>query len=183
MDDDARLMQLVSRGDREAFRVILERYEKAVFNFFLRLTGSVEDSEDLAQELFIRIYRSAPRYRPAASFRTFLYTIASNLAMSHLRKRKLRRSVSIEEMIESGIDVVSQRYADSPAATLAGREMERRYVKALSRLPEEWRVAIELRVGMELSYEEIAAAMGKSVSAVESILYRARERIAGEMEG
>jgi RNA polymerase sigma-70 factor (ECF subfamily) len=182
MDDDARLMQLVSQGDDDAFRIIVERYQKAAFNFFLRLTGSVEDSEDLTQELFVKIHSTASRYRPEALFRAYLFKIASNLAMSHLRKRKLRASVSVDEMLEAGGDVPSERHSDNPAAAFDGREMGRKYMRALSRLPEEWRVAIELRVGRELSYEEIARAMGKSVSAIESILFRARERIVEEMQ-
>ncbi len=183
MDDDARLMQLVSRGDGEALRAIVLRYQRPVFNFFLRLTRSVEDAEDLAQELFLSIQRSAPRYRPDAPFRTYLFRIASNLAASALRKRAVRRSLSLEELLESGTDLPATGHEDDPAASFEGRDAARRYLETLGRLPAEWRVAMELRVGREMSYEEIARAMRKSVSAVESMLVRARERIAKDLSG
>ncbi len=176
-------MQLVSRGAGEALRELVLRYQKPAFNFFLRLTASVEDAEDLTQELFLRIHRAAPRYRPDAPFRTYLFRIASNLAMSHLRKRRVRGSLSIDEMLESGVDFPSTRHADDPAAGFDGREAAKRYLGALQRLPADWRLAMELRVGRELSYEEIAESMKKSVSAVESILFRARERIAEDLAG
>jgi RNA polymerase sigma-70 factor (ECF subfamily) len=182
MDDDAYLMRRIAGGDSGAFRTLVERYEKAGYNFFLRLTGSPEDAEDLTQELFVAIFRSAGRYRSEAPFKAFFYRIASNLSASHLRKRKLRSAPSIEEMAEQGFDPASARHEDDPALTLGGREMRRRYEEALAGLPRDWRIALELRVTGELTYEEIAVAMGKSVSAVESILVRARERIAGKLD-
>ena len=181
MDDDATLMRRIAEGDSGAFRTLVERYEKAGYNFFLRLIGNSEDAEDLTQELFVAIFRSAGRYRSEAPFKAFFYRIASNLSASHLRKRKLRAAPSIDEMAEQGIDVASTRHEDDPALSLGGREMRRRYEEALAELPRDWRVALELKVTGELTYEEIAGAMGKSVSAVESILVRARERIAGKL--
>jgi RNA polymerase sigma-70 factor (ECF subfamily) len=183
MDDDARLMQLVSQGAGDALREIVLRHQKPAFSFFLKLTGSVEDAEDLTQELFLNVHRSAARYRPDAPFRAYLFRIASNLAMSHLRKRRVRRHLSLDEMLESGVEFPSTRHADDPATVLDGREAAKRYFEALERLPSDWRVAMELRVGRDLSYDEIAEAMKKSVPAVESILLRARERIAKDLEG
>ncbi len=181
MDTDAELMRRVSRGDAAALRTLVERHEKSIYNFFLRLVGVAEDAEDLTQELFVAVYRAAGRYRPEAPFRAYLYRIASNMAASHMRKGKLRAAFSIDEMIAGGFDPASNKHEDDPAAAFEGREMRRRYEAALAGLPHEWRIALELRVGRELSYEEIAAAMRKSVSAVESILYRARESIAEKL--
>lgn len=182
MDDDANLVRRIAAGESDAFRTLVERYEKAGYHFFLRLTGNPEDAEDLTQELFVAIFRSAGRYRSEAPFKAFFYRIASNLSASHLRKRKLRAAPSIDAMAEQGIDVASTRHEDDPALSLGGREMRRRYEEALAELPRDWRIALELRVTGELTYEEIAGAMGKSVSAIESILVRARERIAGKLD-
>jgi RNA polymerase sigma-70 factor (ECF subfamily) len=181
MNDDADLMRRIAGGESGAFRTFVARYERAGYNFFLRLTGNSEDAEDLTQELFIAIFRSAGRYRPEAPFKAFFYRIASNLSASHLRKKKLRAAPSIDEMVERGYDAASTRHEDDPALSLGGREMLRRYEKALAELPRDWRIALELRVTGELTYEEMAGAMGKSVSAVESILVRARERIAWKL--
>ena len=177
MDEDAALMQRVSRGEREAFRSIVERYEKQIYNFFLRTTGSVEDAEDLAQQLFLNLYRSSSRYRPTSSFRTFIYRIASNMAVSFSRKKKLRRNLSLEQLAEAGFEPSGSASGTDPAREYESRELERRYADALLSLPPEWRTALELRAGRELSYREIAEVMGKSVQAVESILFRARERL------
>jgi RNA polymerase sigma-70 factor (ECF subfamily) len=181
MDVDADLIRRIARGEAGAFRALVERWETSAYNFFLRLAGAPEDAEDLTQELFVALYRSSGRYRPEAPFKAYFYRIASNLAASHLRRRKSRGTVSIDAMMEEGFDVASAREDDDPAATFDARETRRRYEAALRGLPPEWRIALELRVSRELSYEEIASAMGKSVSAVESLLFRARERIAREM--
>ncbi len=181
MDADADLMLRVARGEADAFRTLVERFEKPAYNFFLRLTGNSEDAEDLTQELFVALFRTARKYRPEALFKSYFYRIASNMAASHMRKRKIRAASSIDAMMEGGFDVASQRHEDDPETSFDAREMRRRYEAALADLPREWRIAIELRAARELSYEEIAGAMGKSVAAVESILYRARERLAEEM--
>ena len=125
--------------------------------------------------------RMDKKYRPEAPFRAYLYRIAANLAMSHLRKRRLRQTLSIDEMIERGFDLPSSRPADDPAGSLESRRLWNHYEAALAKLPAQWRVALELRVTRELSYEEIAGAMGKSVSSIESMLFKARVRIAGEL--
>jgi RNA polymerase sigma-70 factor (ECF subfamily) len=181
MDADAELMRRVSQGDAAAFRALVERHEKSMFNFFLRLTGSAEDAEDLTQELFVALYGASRGYRPDAPFRAYLYKIASNMVASHMRRKRLRAALSIDEMAAGGFDVASDRHDDNPAAVFEARQMHRRYEAALARLPHDWRIALELRVGRELSYREIAKAMGKSVSAVESILFRTRERIAEKL--
>jgi len=181
MLDDAALMERTAAGDGEAFRALVERHGTAAQTFFLRLVRNVEDAEDLTQELFIALYRSASRYRPDAPFTAYLYRIASNLAASHMRRRSARPAQSLDELAEAGFESATGRHEDQPDKAFEEREMRRRYESALARLPSDWRIALELRVGRELSYAEIAAAMGKSVSAVESILVRARERIAAEM--
>jgi len=182
MDDDAALMQRVAGGETELFSVIVGRYEKRIYNFFVRTTGNREDAEDLTQQLFLNLYSAASRYKPESSFKTFIYRIASNLTVSFSRKQKLRRSLSLEQLSETGFEPVAGRHGADPAREYEQRELGRRYRDALLRLPAEWRTALELRVGRELSYGEIAEAMGKSVSAVESILFRARERLAEEMK-
>ncbi|UCF05711.1 MAG: sigma-70 family RNA polymerase sigma factor [bacterium] len=182
MSDDVSLMLRASRGDRKAFRSLVERHQQSVYNFFLRTTGHPEDAEDLTQQLFINLYRSAGRYKPTASFRTFMYRIASNLAVSFARSRHRRDGVSLDQMLDEGREPPRHRLHDDPAAGAEWSELEEAYLAALAELPADWRTAVELRVGRQLSYKEIAQVMGKSVSAVESILFRARERLAEKLE-
>ena len=180
-DDDAGLMKLASQGDMRAFGSLVERNQKAVYNFFLRMTGSVEDAEDLTQRLFINLYRSAGRYRPKASFRTYLYRIASNLAISFARESKHKVTQSLERIIEDGYQPAVAPGAAGPESHVEEIELRRAYAAVLLGFPPDWRTAIELRVGKGLSYREIAVVMGKSVSSVESLIFRARERLAQEL--
>jgi len=182
IDDDAGVMRLVAEGDTHAFRLLVEKYQGEIYNFFLRSTGNREDAEDLAQQLFVNVYRSAHRYRPTASFRTFLYRIATNLAISLSRKRTARPESSLEQAVEVGFQPPSGAADADPAACAERRELQHAYMRALAGLPADWRAAIELRVGRGFSYREIAGIMGRSVAAVESIIFRARERLARELK-
>lgn len=183
MDEDAGLMRLVSQGDNRAFRTIVEKYQTEIFNFFVRSTGNTEDAEDLTQQLFLNLFRSARRYRPKALFKTYIYRIASNMAVSFARKRKTRSGgVSLDQIIEEGYEPHGSVTEYGPVVTLEHRELQRVYAEALLRLSPDYRTALELKVGKGFSYKEIAQIMGKSVSAVESILFRARERLAEELK-
>ncbi len=181
MRDDVDLMLQVSRGDTGAFRILMERYQKPVYNFFLRSTGSIEDAEDLTQQLFINMFRSARRYRPSSSFKTYLYRIAANMAVSFARKRRRRGTGSLEVLSEDGFEPASNGVGGMPDEAAERGELKGAYVEALLRLPAGQRAAIELRVGRGLSYREIAEVMGKSVPAVESMISRAREKLAHDL--
>jgi RNA polymerase sigma-70 factor (ECF subfamily) len=182
MDDDARLMLLVSKGDVDAFRSIVERYQAPIYNFFLRSTGSVEDAEDLSQQLFIKLYQAADTYRPQSSFRTFIYSIAANIARSFARRRRHRRTVSLDMIPDTAsLPAAATPRGDDPVSRVEETELQDAYRQAFLALPASWRTALELRVGRGLSYREIAETMEKSVSSVESMLFRARERLSHEL--
>jgi RNA polymerase sigma-70 factor (ECF subfamily) len=178
LDDDS-LIRRAKGGDSEAFRQLVERYEHEIYNYFIRSTGSVEDSEDLTQQCFVNLYNSLGRYRRRASVRTFLYRIATNLAISFSRRRK--SPVSLDILVEGGYDPLSRSPSGRPEDIAYARELRGAYLDALARLPAEWSLILDLRIGKELSYKEIADSVGRSVSSVESILYRARERLAAEL--
>lgn len=172
-------MQRVKEGDTGAFRQLVERYEGEIYNYFIRSTGSIEDSEDLTQQCFINLYNSIDRYSRKASLRTFLYRIATNLAISFSRKRK--SPLSLDILVEGGYDHASQSSTDRPEDLAYARELQKAYLDTLARLPVEWSLILDLRIGKELSYKEIADSVGRSVSSVESILFRAREKLFVEM--
>jgi RNA polymerase sigma-70 factor (ECF subfamily) len=178
LEDDI-LIQRAKEGDQEAFRRFVERYSGEIYNYFIRSTGSVEDSEDLTQQCFVNLYNSLENYRRSASVRTFLYRIATNLAISFSRKRK--SPLSLDLLVERGFDPASQSPADSPEDLAHAVEIRKAYVEALATLPAEWGLILDLRVGKEMSYKEIADAVGRSVSSVESVLFRARERLSDKM--
>jgi RNA polymerase sigma-70 factor (ECF subfamily) len=172
------LIQRAREGDTGAFRKLVEQYQAEIYNYFIRSTGSIEDSEDLTQQCFINLHCSLDRYSKKASIRTFLYRIATNLAISFSRKR--RSTLSLDILVQGGYEPESSSQSDPEDLAYAG-ELQKAYLHALACLPAEWALILDLRIGKELSYKEIAESVGRSVSSVESILFRARERLSEEM--
>jgi RNA polymerase sigma-70 factor (ECF subfamily) len=176
-------MERAAAGDRDSFRLIVERYRKPLYNFFLRSTGSREDSEDLLQNLFMALFRTAGRYRKTASFRTYIYRIASNMLVSYYRKSREIVSLDRDGDEHKGIELPDSSPESDPLGTAELSQLEERFREALAGLPAGTAAALELRVRQGFSYKEIAQIMGKSLSAVESMIYRGRKVIAEKMAG
>jgi len=171
MSIDFELMARVKAGDTRAFNLVIERYQAPLVNFLTRLTGNRQVAEELAQETFLRVYLAAGRYRPTAKFTTYLYRIARNLALNTLRRKKLVR------FFNEFSDLFVQRLVEG-RGSIAPESDDRavqRVRDALQLLPESQRTALVLCKYDELSYEEIAGVMGLSVSAVKSVIFRAKE--------
>ncbi len=184
MEPEQRWMAAVAGGDEAAFERLVDRYGSAVLNTIRRFVGDTGRAEELSQEVFLRLWRAAPRYQPTASFRTWLYTIVRRLCWNELRRAG--REVSIDE--ELG-DVGGVRTPAPRAARLAGPgpapeeevlAAERASVvrEAILELPPAQRLAVIYRRYQELSYEEIAQVMETTVPAVKSLLVRARRSLA-----
>jgi RNA polymerase sigma-70 factor (ECF subfamily) len=177
-DDD--LMVRAAQDDREAFRLLVERWQEQVYAFLERMMGSREEALDLSQETFLRVYTQASRYRPQGQFRSWLFRIAGNLARSGLRRRRIVRWVRFETPLHD-----RSTLAATPDSGLARAETRADVRRALAALPERQRQAVLLRHYAELSHREIAQSMGTTVPAVESLLQRAmvtlRQRLADEM--
>ena len=168
MTDDE-LMRRGAEGDEDAFRILVERWERPVFAFLERMTGSREDAQDLGQETFSRMCWEASRYEASGKFRSWLFRIAGNLARSHLRRRKVLEWIRFEP---GRHDPVSSE--DDRADRALEREETRRAVRSgLAKLPPRQRQAAILKVYEGCSYREIADVMATTVPAVESLLQRA----------
>lgn len=173
-DEDAALMRAVSSGDREAFRQLVEKHQHRVVGTVAKMLGDGRDSEDLAQQVFLRVWNAAPRYEPRAKFTTWLYTITRNLVFNEVRRRDRTRSDSLDARIEE----VGDTFVD-PSGLTAGEamlqgELAEAIQSAIASLPAAQRMAIVLRRYEGLSYDEIAVVMELSVSSVKSLLFRAR---------
>ena len=171
--DDA-LVEATGRGDRAAFRILVERWESRVRAFLQRALGSRLDAEDLTQETFLRVYRAAPRYRAAGHFPAWLFRIAGNLARQQLRRRRLVALVLGEpaERPDDVLDALPAPRTFDPESSLRADEIRRAVASALSRLPVRQRLAVLLRYYEEMSTAEIAQALGTSTHAAESLLAR-----------
>ena len=164
-------MARIREGDMDAFRLLVETHQARVIGTISKMLGSDAESEDLAQQVFIRIWKSAPRYKPTAKFTTWLFRITRNLVFNELR-RKRHFADQAEEIPEP-----TERADKEPDRVLMGEELQLAIQDAINRLPDSQRMAIILRRYEEMAYEEIAKVMGTTVPAVKSILFRARAEL------
>ena len=175
--EDVRLMRLVARGDTSAFEQVIERHQALVAGTAARMLGSNSDVEDIAQQVFIRVWKSARRYVPRAKFTTWLLKITRNLVFNELRRAKRRAQVPLQS--DPGIEEFPLKDETNPApdAALLEDELQRAIEEAIMQLPESQRMALVLRRYEQLSYEQIAEVLDLSVPAVKSVLFRARTEL------
>ena len=175
--EDVRLMQLVSGGDTNAFEELIERHQSLVAGTVARMLGSNSDVEDIAQQVFIRVWKSARRYVPRAKFTTWLLKITRNLVFNELRRSKRHALVPLQS--EPGAEEFPLKDEKNlpPDASLLETELQQAIEDAIMQLPESQRMALILRRYEQLSYEQIAEILDLSVPALKSILFRARTEL------
>ncbi|MCL5096491.1 MAG: sigma-70 family RNA polymerase sigma factor [Candidatus Omnitrophica bacterium] len=180
-DPDAALMLRVKQGDVAAFEELVEKYQQPVMNLLSRSLGDPAEAEDLAQNVFVQVFKSARRYRPTAKFSTWLFTIARNLCLNELRRRSRHPADSLDATFPDNEDQPQRQVQDSgvclPTDALMHGELERLIEQSLAELPETQRTAILLFREEEMSYEEIAQVLGTSLSATKSLIHRGRETL------
>jgi RNA polymerase sigma-70 factor (ECF subfamily) len=175
--EDVRLMQLVAGGDTTAFEQLIERHQTLVAGTVARMLGSNSDVEDIAQQVFIRVWKSAERYVARAKFTTWLLKITRNLVFNEMRRAKRHPHLPVQMEVEADEIPLKDEATATPDATLLQAELEQAIEKAIALLPETQRMALILRRYEELSYEEIADVLDLSVPAVKSLLFRARTEL------
>jgi RNA polymerase sigma-70 factor (ECF subfamily) len=180
-DADSALMLRVKQGDSHAFAQLVDKYKQPVMNMVYRMLRDATEAEDLAQNVFVQVYKSADRYRAEAKFSTWLFTIVRNLCLNEIRRRSRHPTSSMDEMHPEHEDQPSQQFEDkaafSPPESLLQGELAQKIEQALAELPENQRTAILLCRQEELSYEEIAEVLGCSLSATKSLIHRGRETL------
>ena len=175
--EDVRLMQAVSSGDMTAFEQLVARHQALVAGTVARMLGDNSEVDDVAQQVFVRVWKSAKRYVPRAKFTTWLLKITRNLVFNELRRRKRRSVVSLQhEAGEEEMQIEDER-SQQPDVSLLESELQGAITSAIAQLPETQRMALVLRRYEELSYEEIADVLDQSVPAVKSLLFRARTEL------
>ncbi len=167
-------MQGIGRGDTQAFREFVERHQSLVIGMVARMIGTA-DAEDVAQQVFLNVWKSAPRWRPEAKVTTWMLTIAKRLVFNESRRRSRARLIPQSQDEEEERD-----YPDAspgPDRQVLERELRDAIESAISFLPEKERLALVLRQYQEMPYDEIAVVLGMSLPAVKSLLFRARESL------
>ena len=178
LDYDAELMLRVKEGDGTSFGVLLEKHRASVIHFVYRLVQEQAIAEELAQEVFLRVYRSRSSYAPTAKFKTWLFRIATHLALNWLRDERHARG---QERLDDGpADLPARQISDRRPSVEQEmvREVKREEIRrAVAALPEKQRAAVLMHKYEEMEYTQIAKVLGCSDSAVKSLLFRAYETL------
>jgi RNA polymerase sigma-70 factor (ECF subfamily) len=178
LDLDAVLMLRVREGCTTSFNSLLERHRTPVIHYLFRLVQNRAIAEELAQEVFLRVYRSREKYEPSAKFTTWLFRIATNLAFNWMRDEKARKSQ--DSLDDEGAAGATRRIFDRQPSieTRLVREVKMSEVRdAIERLPEKQRAAVLMHKYDEMEYSQIAKVIGCSESAVKSLIFRAYESL------
>jgi len=179
--DDVRLMRLIGKGDTVALEELIEKHQALVAGTIARMLGSNSEVEDIAQQVFIRVWKSARRYIPRAKFTTWLLKITRNLVFNELRRSKRHAHVPLQVEPGSEDSPIKDEVNPGPDASLLEVELQRTIERAILDLPEAQRMALVLRRYEQLSYEQIAEILDLSVPAVKSVLFRARTELRSQL--
>jgi RNA polymerase sigma-70 factor (ECF subfamily) len=175
---DLAWMARIKDGDTEALRDLIEAHQLRVIGTVAKMLGDDGDAEDIAQQVFIRVWKSAARYEPTAKFTTWLFKITRNLVFNELRRRKRHPAQSLDGAAEDERPLQApDPGSKSPADSLLDGEMQAAIQKAINELPEVQRMAVVLRRYDDIPYEDIGEILGLSVPAVKSVLFRARTEL------
>ncbi len=171
-------------GDEHAFRELFEKHSRAIVNFAYNFVGSRPRAEELAQDVFLQVYRAGARYEPNAKFTTWLYRIATNACLNEVRRpeRRYRTRPLERDTDDPGEIALPDPDAISGETALAARELEARIRDVLGALPENQRVALVLSRVDGLSYRDVADSLQCSESAVKSLVFRATATLRRELE-
>ena len=183
---DVQLMLDVKAGDEESFALLLRKYRTPLVNFLYRMVRDTAVAEDLAQEVFLRVYRARKEYAPSAKFTTWMFRIATNLALNSVRDNRHRQTeISMDQTVDVGED--ERRPMELPdrapnvEQVLVARTRAEIVLRAVHALPEKQRAAVLLHKYQELDYGEIARVLDCSESALKSLLFRAYETLRVEL--
>ncbi len=168
-DTEHRLIKAVGSGDSAAFEALIKKYQRPVLNFIYKYLGDRFASEDIAQEVFLRVYRASPEFEPRGKVSTWIFRIAYNLCLNEIVRRR---------RVYFTADFGENEPAPPAEIEKAGHDaLKEELMEAVRQLPEKQRAALLLRVNEELSYMEISQVLAVSVSSVESLLFRARANL------
>lgn len=179
--NEAEIIQGLQQGNELVFKLLVENYQKMVVNTCFGLVHSSEDAEDIAQEVFIEVFRSVHKFRADAKISTWLYRIAVNRSLNFIRDNKKNRWFqSIEDAVQTKsnqLQQISISKSDHPEFSLENKQRAILLHETINRLPQKQKVAFTLSKYEELSYQEISEVMELSISSVESLLYRAKKNL------
>lgn len=178
---DEELMMRCRNGDMSAFELLVMRYKDPILNFIYRSIGDYHRAEDLTQETFIRVFNCKDRYEPKCQFKNFIYLIATNFCRNEVRDRNRRQTSFLDDLVPEDGDLdyldLMKDVSYLPDELYEKKEQQHIIQQTFNRLPENQRVALTLVTYQNLRYDEIAEVLQCSVSAVKSLIHRARQNM------
>jgi len=172
---DSEIVRQIQSDDAAAFDELMRRYKRPVVSFIFRMLGNSQDADDVAQDVFVRVYQNLDTYRPETKFSTWLFALARNAAIDRIRWRARHRT----ESIESAPEIVA---SSGTAEEVNAHEIGDQIAAAITKLPEDQKTAIVLSEYHGMSYAEIAGVMRCSEKSVESRLYRAKQTLRAALQ-
>ena len=178
---DEELMMRCRNGDMSAFELLVMRYKDPILNFIYRSIGDYHRAEDLTQETFIRVFNCKDRYEPKCQFKNFIYLIATNFCRNEVRDRNRRQTSFLDDLVPEDGDLdyldLMKDVSYLPDELYEKKEQQHIIQQTFNRLPENQRMALTLVTYQNLRYDEIAEVLQCSVSAVKSLIHRARQNM------
>lgn len=182
--NEVELIQGLREQDETAFKFLVDNYQDRVFNTAIGIVQNAEDAEDVAQEVFIQVFRSIHSFKAESKLSTWIYRITTTRALDHLRSRKSKKRFGIFQRLFGDNNEALFEVPDfnHPGVALDRKENAARLFKAIDKLPENQRIAFTLHKLENLSYQEISEVMKTSVAAVESMMHRAKQNLRKTLE-
>jgi len=182
--NEQELIQGLRKGDELAFKYLVDNYQDRVYNTAIGIVQNAEDAEDVAQEVFIQVYRSIHNFKGESKLSTWLYRIATTRALDLLRSRKSKKRFGLLQRLfgEGNEPLFELPDFNHPGIALDRKENAAKLFKAIGQLPENQKIAFTLHKVEDLSYQEISEVMKTSVPAVESLMHRAKQNLRKMLE-
>ena len=181
-DPDATLFMKVARGDKAAFAALFDRHQQSIVRFAYRYVGSQARAEELAQDIFVKLFKSAKGYRPDAKFKTFMFRVATNHCLNEVRRGEYKVEESLEPRSDESKAPDPEAHGARPDDALAARELEKAVQRALAKMSDRERAAFSMCRFEGMAYREIADALSASEAAVKSLIHRATLQVMKQVE-
>lgn len=179
---DNELVEIVRNEDSERYGELIERYQGKLFAYLYRLTGNRDETEDLLQDVFIKAYRNLHSYDISRKFSSWIYRIAHNEAVNHIKRRSLKRFIPWEDITATKDMLVMSSLAEGADVTQMREETRVEVDEAINRLPFKYKQVLTLRYYSDKSYEDISEILGKPINTVGTLISRAKKKMAAEIE-
>ena len=179
---DNELVEIIKKGSPERYKEIIDRYQGKLFAYLYRLIGDKDEAEDLLQNVFIKAYRNIESYDTSRKFSSWIYRIAHNEAVNFIKRKSLKRFISIESITSAKDKLESASAEDNAHESWIRKETSNEVDEAIKKLPLKYRQVLVLRYYSDKSYEDISEILGRPVNTVGTLIKRAKDKLSVELE-